>query len=196
MSEKQNTCCKERPENTLSVDDFPSSKEDSFPSLLLPECHTAGMRLLGGRDSVAMTPEALCPGRAPTLTGKSKQLPSESALHIKWPKYWTFRFSISPSNEYSGLISFRMDGLVSSPCNPRDSQDSPAAHFKSISSNKQTNKQKSISSLALSLLYDPALSSVHTTGKTIALAMRTLVSRVISLLFNMLSRFVITLLPS
>ena len=76
MSEKQNTCCKERPENTLSVDDFPSSKEDSFPSLLLPECHTAGMRLLGGRDSVAMTPEALCPGRAPTLTGKSKQLPS------------------------------------------------------------------------------------------------------------------------
>ena len=53
------------------MDDFPSSKEDSFPSLLLPECHTAGMRLLGGRDSVAMTPEALCPGRAPTLTGKS-----------------------------------------------------------------------------------------------------------------------------
>ena len=111
MSEKQNTCCKERPENTLSVDDFPSSKEDSFPSLLLPECHTAGMRLLGGRDSVAMTPEALCPGRAPTLTGKSKQLPSESALHIKWPKYWSFSFNISPSNEYSGLISFRMDWL-------------------------------------------------------------------------------------
>ena len=111
MSEKQNTCCKERPENTLSVDDFPSSKEDSFPSLLLPECHTAGMRLLGGRDSVAMTPEALCPGRAPTLTGKSKQLPSESALHIKWPKYWSFRFSISPSNVYSDLISFRMEWL-------------------------------------------------------------------------------------
>ena len=109
MSEKQNTCCKERPENTLSVDDFPSSKEDSFPSLLLPECHTAGMRLLGGRDSVAMTPEALCPGRAPTLTGKSKQLPSESALHIKWPKYWSISFGISPSNEYSGLISFRID---------------------------------------------------------------------------------------
>ena len=111
MSEKQNTCCKERPENTLSVDDFPSSKEDSFPSLLLPECHTAGMRLLGGRDSVAMTPEALCPGRAPTLTGKSKQLPSESALHIKWPKYWSFRFSISPSNVYADLISFRMEWL-------------------------------------------------------------------------------------
>ena len=83
MSEKQNTCCKERPENTLSVDDFPSSKEDSFPSLLLPACHTAGMRLLGCHDSVAMTPEALCPGRAPTLIGKSKQLPSESALHTK-----------------------------------------------------------------------------------------------------------------
>ena len=60
---------------------------------------------------MAMTPEALCPGRAPTLTGKSKQLPSESALHIKWPKYWTFRFSISPSNVYSDLISFRMEWL-------------------------------------------------------------------------------------
>ena len=44
MSEKQNTCCKERPENTLSVDDFPSSKEDNFPSLLLPECHTEELK--------------------------------------------------------------------------------------------------------------------------------------------------------
>ena len=54
---------------------------------------------------------SLCPGRAPTLTGKSKQLPSESAFHIKWPKYWSFRFSISPSNVYSDLISFRMEWL-------------------------------------------------------------------------------------
>ena len=83
MSEKQNTCCKERPENTLSVDDFPSSKEDSFPSLLLPECHTAGMRLLGGRDSVAMTPEALCPGRAPTLTENANTISGSNLSVIK-----------------------------------------------------------------------------------------------------------------
>ena len=43
-------------------------------------------------------------------------------LHIRWPKYWSFSFSISPSNEYSGLTSFRMDGLIGSPCSPRDSR--------------------------------------------------------------------------
>ena len=84
------------------MDAFPSSKEDSFPSLLRAECHTAGMCLLGGHDSVAMAPEALCPGRAPTLTGKSKQLPNE---------YWGFRFNISLSNVYSDLIFFRMEWM-------------------------------------------------------------------------------------
>ena len=72
---------------------------------------------------------------------------NESVLRIKWPKYWSFSFSISPSNEYSGLISFR---LVESPCSPKDSQESsPTAQFKSINS------------LALSFLYGPTLTSVH-----------------------------------
>ena len=62
-------------------------------------------------------------------------LSNESVLCIKWPKYWSFNFSISPSNEYSGLISFRMDWLDGSPCCPRDSQESsPTPQFKSISS--------------------------------------------------------------
>ena len=74
----------------------------------------------------------------------------ESVLCIKWPKYWSFSFSISPSNEYSGLISFRMDwfDLLA---NPRDSQkSSPTPRFKSISS------------LVLSFLYGPTLTSIHT----------------------------------
>ena len=71
---------------------------------------------------------------------------NESVLHIRWPKYWNFSFSISPSNEYSGLISFR----IGSPCSPRDSQESsPIPQFKSINS------------WALSYLYGPTLTSIH-----------------------------------
>ena len=74
---------------------------------------------------------------------------SESVFHIRWPKCWSFSFSISPTNEYSGLISFRFD-LVWSPCYPTDSQESsPAPQFKSINS------------LVLSLLYGPNLTSIH-----------------------------------
>ena len=74
---------------------------------------------------------------------------NESALHIRWPNYWSFSFNISPSNEYSGLIFFR-DGLVGSPCSPRDSEDaSPTPQFKSINS------------AVLSFLYGLALTSIH-----------------------------------
>ena len=74
---------------------------------------------------------------------------SETVLRIRWPRYWSFSFSISPSNEYSGLISFK-DGLVGSPCCPRDSQESsPTPQFKSITSS------------ALSFLYSPTLTSIH-----------------------------------
>ena len=71
---------------------------------------------------------------------------NESALHIRWPKYWSFIFSISPSSEYSGLISFRMAG---SSCSPGDSQESsPTPQFKSINSS------------ALSFLYSPTPTSI------------------------------------
>jgi len=109
-----------------------------------------------------------------------------------WPKYWSwsFSFSIRPSDEYSGLISFRTDWfhlLGMKPLNlyPRDSQESsPTPQFKSINS------------LALSFLYGPTLISIHDYWKTIALTILTFVSKVLSLLFNMLSRLVIAFLPS
>ena len=76
-----------------------------------------------------------------------KVFSNESVLHIRWPKYWSFSFSISPCNEHSGLISFRMDWC---PCSPRDSQDSsPTPQFKSINSSP------------LSFLYNPTLTSIH-----------------------------------
>ena len=74
---------------------------------------------------------------------------NESTLRMKWPKCWSFSFSISPSSEHSELICFRMDWL-SIPCSPRDSQESsPTPQFKSINSS------------ALSLLYSPTLTSIH-----------------------------------
>ena len=90
-------------------------------------------------------PLLLLPSTIPSISVFS----NESVLHIRWPKHWSFSFSLSPSNEYSGLISF-MIGWFWSPCCPRDSQESaPAPQFESINS------------LALSLLYGPALTSIH-----------------------------------
>ena len=107
------------------------------------------------------------------------------------------QLSISPSSEYSGLISFRIDRLdllagnyasvktnLKSPCSPRDSKESsPKPHFKSTTSS------------ALSFLFSPNLTSVHNYWKNIALTRQTFVGKVMSLLFNMLSRLVITFLP-
>ena len=74
---------------------------------------------------------------------------NESTLHMRWPKYWSFSFSISPSNEYSRLISFSIR-LFGSPFSPRDSQESsPTSQFKSINSS------------VLSFLYGPTLTSIH-----------------------------------
>ena len=101
---------------------------------------------------------------------------SESVLHIRWPKYWSFSFSISPSNEYSGLISFRMDWL-----------DLLAVQG-TLKSLLQHHSSKA-SILQHSVFFIVQLSHPYmTTGKTIALTRRTFVSKVMSLLFNMLSR--------
>ena len=90
----------------------------------------------------------LCRLLLPSIFPRSRVSSNETVLHIRWPKYWNFHFSISPSNEYSGMISFSIDWL--DPCNPRDSQESsPTSQFKSINSS------------ALSFLYSPALTSIH-----------------------------------
>ena len=103
---------------------------------------------------------------------------------MRWPNDWSFSFSISSSNEFSGLIPFRMDWLDLLAC-PRDSQESsPTPQFKSINSSKH-------SAFFIVQLSHPYM----TTGKTIALTRWTFVGKVISLLFSMLSRLVITFLP-
>ena len=107
----------------------------------------------------------------------------ESVLHIRWPKYWSFSFSISPSNEYSGLISFKMDWF-----------DLLAVQG-TLKSLIQHHSLKA-SVLRCSAFFMVQLSHPYmTTGKNIALTRQTFVGKVLSLLFNMLSRFVITLLP-
>ena len=103
---------------------------------------------------------------------------NESTLHMRWPKYWTFSFSIRPSNEHLGLISFRMDWL-----------DLLAVQG-TLKSLLQYHSSKA-SILRCSAFFTVQLSHPYmTTGKTIALTRRTFVSKVISLLFNMLSRLV------
>ena len=108
---------------------------------------------------------------------------NESVLCIRWPKYWSFSFSISPSNEHSGQISFRMDRL-----------DLFAVQETLKSLCKHHSSKASI--LQCSAFFTVQLSHPYmTTGKTIALTRWTFVSKVISLLFNMLSRLLIAFLP-
>ena len=107
---------------------------------------------------------------------------SESVLHIRWPKYWSFSFNISPSNEHSALISFRMDWL-----------DLLAVQGTRKSLLQQHSSKASI--LQRSAFFIVQLSHPHmTTGKTIALTRPTFVGKVMFLLFNMLSRLIITFL--
>ena len=109
---------------------------------------------------------------------------NESFLLIMWPKYWSFSFGIHPSNELF-RVDFLQDWLIWSPCSPRDSpESSPAPQFKSINS------------LALSLLYDPTLTSIHNYWeKNHSFDYMDICHKVMSLLFNMLSRFVKAFLP-
>ena len=119
----------------------------------------------------------------PSIFPSTRVFSIESALHIRWPKYWSFNFSISHSNEYSGLISFRMDW-----------SDLPAVQGTLKSLFQHHSSKASIlwpSAFLIVQLSHPYM----TTGKTIALTRWTFVSNVMSLLFNMLSRLVITFLP-
>ena len=119
----------------------------------------------------------------PSIFHSIRVFSNESALHIRWPKYWSFSFNISPSNEHAGLISFRMDWL-----------DLLAVQG-TLKSLLQHHSSKA-SILWCSAFFMVQLSHPYmTTGKTIALTRWTFVGKVMSLLFNMLSRLVITFLP-
>ena len=118
----------------------------------------------------------------PSIFPSIRVFPNESGLHIRWPKYWSFSFSISPSNEYSGLTSFRMDWF-----------DLLAVQG-TLKNLLQHNLKVSI--LQRSAFFMVQLSHPYmTTGKTIALTRRTFVGQAMSLVFNMLSGLVIAFLP-
>ena len=121
----------------------------------------------------------------PSIFPSIRVFPNESVLHIRWPKYWNFSFNISPSNEYSGLISFRMDWL-----------DLLAVQG-TLKSLLQLHSSKA-STLWRSAFFIVQLSHPYmSTGKTIALTRQSnvFVGKIMSLLFNMLSRLVIDFLP-
>ena len=119
----------------------------------------------------------------PPIPPSIKVFSSESTLHTRWPKYWSFSLNISPSSEHPGLVSFRMDWL----------------DLLAVQGTRKSLFQHH--SLKASVLQHSAFFTVQlshpymTTGKTIALTGQTFVGKVISLLFNMLSRLVITFLP-
>ena len=119
----------------------------------------------------------------PSIFASIRVFSNESVLHIRWPKYWSFSFNISPSNEHPGLISFRMDWL-----------DLLAVQG-TLKSLLQHHSSKA-SIFQHSAFFIVQLSHTYvTTGKTTALTRWIFVGKVMSLLFNMLSRLVITFLP-
>ena len=124
-----------------------------------------------------------CPLLLPSIFPQIRVFSNESVLRVWWPKYWSFNFNISPSNEYSGLISFRMDWL-----------DLLAVQgtLKSLLQHRSSK----VSILWCSAFFTVQLSHPYiTTGKTIALTRWIFVGKVMSLLFNILFRLVITFLP-
>ena len=139
-----------------------------FTELVIPSNHL-----------ILCHPILLLPSLFPTI----RVFLNESALRIEWPKYWSFSFNISPSNEHPGLISLRMDWL-----------DLLAVQG-TLKSLLQHHSSKASIPWHSALLIVQLLHPYRTTGKTIALTRWTFVCKVMSLLFNMLSRLVMTFLP-
>ena len=119
----------------------------------------------------------------PPIPTSIRVFSNESTLHIRWPKYWSFSFSISPSNEHPGLISFRMDWL------DLLAVQGTLKHLLQHHSSKASILQHSA-------FFTVQFSHPYmATGKTIALTRQTFVGKIMSLLLNMLSRLVVTFLP-
>ena len=119
----------------------------------------------------------------PSIFPSIRVFSNESALHIRWPKYWSSSFNISPSNEHVGLISFRMDWF-----------DLLAVQGTHKSLLQHHSSEASILQHSVFFIVQPS-HPYMTTGKTIALTRQTFAGKLMSLLFNMLSRLVITFLP-
>ena len=157
-----------------SIPDFPVHHQ----SLELAQTH---VHQVGDATQLSHPPLPLL--LLPSVFLSIRVFSNESALHIRWPKYWSFSFSINPSNEYLGLIPFRMDWL-----------DLLAVQG-TLKSLLQHHSSKA-SVLRHSAFFMVILSHPYmTAGKTIALTRQTFVGKVMSLLFNMLSRLVIAFLP-
>ena len=172
-----------------------SSVPQSCPTLCTPtDCNTPSFLSITNSQSLLklMSVDLVMPCKhlilcysllLPSIFPSIRVFSNESVLWIKWPKYWSFSFSISPSKEHSGLIFFRIDWL-----------DLLAVQG-TLKSLLQHHSSKA-SFLRHSAFFTVQLSHPYmTTGKTIALTRQTLVSKVMSLLLNILSRLVITFLP-
>ena len=120
---------------------------------------------------------------SPSIFPSISVFSNESVLHIRWTKYWSFSISISPFSDYSGLISFRVDWLDLLAALGDSQESSPTPQFKSISPS------------ALTFLYGPTLAHTWLLKKKIGFTRWIFVRKVMSLLFNMLSRLVIAFLP-
>ena len=153
---------------SLSITNSQSSPKPMSIELLMPSEHL-----------ILCHPFLFLPSIFPSI----RVFSSESTLHMRWPKYWSFSFSISPSNEHQGLISFRMDWL-----DLLAVQGTLKSLFQHHSSKASILQHSAFFMVQLSHPY-------MTTKKTIALTRRTFVDKVMSLLFNILSRLVITFLP-
>ena len=150
--------------------------------------HQASLFINNSRSSLRLMPSShlilCCPLLLlPPIPPSIRVFSNESTLHMRWPKYWSFSFSTSPSKEHPRLISFRMDWLYL------------FAVQRTLNSLLQHHSPRE-SILRCSAFFTVQLSHPYmATGKTIALTRRTFVGKVMSLLFNMLSRLVITFLP-
>ena len=153
---------------SLSITTSQSLLKLMFIELVMPSSHL-----------ILCHPLLLLPSIPPSI----RVFSNESTLHVSSPKYWSFSFSISPSNEHPGLISFRMDWL-----DLLAVQGTLKSRLQHYSSKASILQRSAFFTVQLSHPY-------MTTGKTIALTRRTFVGKVMSLLFNILSRLVITFLP-
>ena len=157
------------PQHTRPLCPLPNPRAYPNPCPLSQWCHL-----------ILCSPLLLLPSIFPSI----RVFPNESVLCIRWPKYWSFSFNISPSNEHPGLISFRKDWL------------DLLADQGTLKCLLQHHSCSKASILWCSAFFIVQLSHPYmTTGKTIALTRWTFVGKVMSLLFNMLSRLVITFLP-